>query len=144
VIDLDCFSVVNAFGIIVKFHNLCDHQAVLNEVGADALPGPLPSGYTFVQSLDVDVLGDGQLLEVLPNGAGIEMDFPLPGGTEFTVLFWNGSQWVEITQSMNESELATVLSTDAENELYRMNSSNAFLHKILTTEKTGLFILVRK
>jgi hypothetical protein len=143
-IDLECASVVNAFGVIVKFHNLCDHQAVLNELGADSLPGTLPAGYAFIKGLDVDVLGNGQLLDVLPNHAGVEMDFPLPAGTEFAVLFWNDGQWVEITQIMDDSELETTLSSDAANEFYLMSSSNAAVHKILTTEKTGTFVLVMK
>lgn len=143
-IDLDCSTVANAFGIIVKFHNLCDHQAVLNEIATDALPGELPAGYTFVKGLDVDVLADGQAMDVLPDDSGVEMDYPLSGGGEYAVLFWDGSQWVEITQMMDDGELLSILSKDAANELYKMSSSSISLLKVLTTAKTGTFVLVIK
>ena len=143
-IDLDCTSSMNAFGVLVKFHSLCDHQAVLNQITEDALPAALPAGYSFVQGIDLEVLGDGQALNVLPENAGVEFHYPLPGATEFAVLFWNGTAWVEITQAMNASNLANLLSTDAGSGLFKMSSSNASSLNVLTTEMTGTFVLVAK
>jgi len=144
-IDLDCFTVANAFGIMVTFHNLCDQQAGIGEITNTSLPGALPSGYSFVAGLDIQVLDLGQILEALPNNAGVQMEFPLGGSQDqFAVLYWNDGQWVEITQPMNDNDLDQVLSTNAQNELYKMSSSNSELQKVLTTEFTGTFVLVKK
>ncbi len=143
-IDLDCSTVANVFGVIVKFHNLCNHQAVLNEVTENSLPGALPNGFTFVKGLDVDVLSNGQSLQSLPNGAGVEMDFPVSDGANYVVLYWNNRQWVEITQPMNAADLTSILNADPENELYKMSSSNSAFNNVLTTETTGIFVLVKK
>jgi len=143
-IDLNCFTVVNAFGILVTFHNLCDEQGVIEEVTENTLPSALPGGFTFVKGLDVQVLNNGQLLETLPNNTGVQMDFPLPARGQFAVLYWDNDHWVEIAQLMNDSDLDAVLATDAVNELYKMSSSNGSVHKALTTELTGTFVLVQK
>ncbi len=143
-IDLDCTTVVNAFGVIVKFHNLCDNQAVINEVGANALPGALPNGYNYVQGLDVQVLANGQALPSLPDASGVELNFPLPESADFAVLYWNNGQWVEITQPMNVGDMLNILSKDAAVELYKMSSSNSNVENVLTTDLTGTFVLVKK
>lgn len=143
-IDLECDTTVSAFGVIVKFHNLCDYQAVINRIAANGLPGALPNGTTFIEGLDVQVLANGQALQTLPNTSGVEMNFPLADNSIYAVLHWNNGQWVEITQSMNIADLLKVLSTDAAVELYKMSTSSASSHNVLTTEFTGTFILVKK
>ncbi|MCC6297776.1 MAG: HYR domain-containing protein [Anaerolineales bacterium] len=143
-IDLACYTVANAFGVVVKFHNLCNHQAVINEVSQNGLPEALPSGFTFVKGIDVQVLFEGQAVKSLPKDSGVEMDFPLSDGSTYALLYWNNGQWVEITQPMNASDLQKVLSTNAANELYKMSSSSASSHNALTTELTGVFVLVKK
>jgi hypothetical protein len=143
-IDLDCFTTANAFGILVTFYNLCEQQAIMDEVNENTLPSALPNGYKFIKGINVDILGNGQLLDTLPSNAGVQMDFPLPGGSDFAVLYWNDGEWVEISQLMNDAELDKMLSTDAGNELYKLSSSNAGVNKVLTTELTGTFVLVQK
>ncbi len=143
-VDLECFTVANAFGVLVTFYNLCDQQAVMDEIGESTLPSALPSGYTFVKGLNVDILGNGQLLNALPGNAGIQMDFPLPSGSEFVVLYWNNGEWVEISQLGNNADLDALLAADADNELYKLSSSNANVSKALTTELFGTFVLVQK
>ena len=143
-IDLDCNMAVNAFGVIVKFYNLCNQQTIISEVNANSLPGALPSGYTFVKGLDVQVLLNGEAMESLPVASGVELDFPLGDSSEYTVLYWHNDQWVEITQPMNVTELLNILSTDAAVEFYEMSSSNKSSLNVLTTEMTGTFILVKK
>jgi hypothetical protein len=143
-IELDCNTQVTILGIKVTFYNLCEQQAILNGVDANSLPGDLPAGFTFVTGLNVAVLDQGELLDPLSTGAGIEMDFPANGTDQFAVLFWNNSQWVEITQSLSEADVAKALSNDAGDELYKIVSSNGDMYKTLTTENTGTFILVKK
>ncbi len=144
VIDLACNMIVNAFGTTVKFHNLCDLQAVINEVSANALPSALPSGFTFVQGLDIQILAGGQALASLPKTSGVEIDFPLPDGSTYAVMYWNNGQWVEITQPMNAGDLFNILSKNAAVELYKMSSSNSSFQNVLTTDLTGIFVLVKK
>ncbi len=143
-IDLECNTTVSAFGVIVKFHNLCDYQAVINRVAANGLPGALPNGTTFVEGLDVQVLSNGQAVRTLPNASGVELNFPLADNSTYAVLHWNNGRWVEIAQSMDVNNLLKILSTDAAVELYKMSTSSAKSNNVLTTEFTGTFILVKK
>lgn len=149
-IDLECFTVVNAFGVKVTFYNLCEHQAVITKMEANTLPGQLPNGASFTQGLNVTVLFDGEPLEELPVGAGIQLDFPITANTHdrFEVLLWDNEnkEWLDVTQTIKDGELAKVLSADAEDELYRIapTETTKALYRILTAEKTGTFVIVKK
>ena len=151
-INLDCLTTINTFGIKVTFFNLCDYQAILNSVDGTSLPGRLPNGDSFVMGLDVLVLDQGQDIQSLPNGTGIQMDFPAGSQDQFAVLYWNdedgdgNGEWMEISQLLNSDKLSQVMSADPADELYHISASAADgnLYKILTTEKTGIFVLVKK
>jgi hypothetical protein len=142
--DLECDTAVVLNGIEVFFYNLCDQQTVLTGMAETTLPGPLTVGLTFVSGLNVTVLDQGQALDALPVDTGIEMDFPVNGSDQYSVLFWMNGEWVEITQSLNEADLTNALGTDAEIELYKLISSETGMYKTLTTEVTGTFVLVKK
>lgn len=144
VIDLDCNSSFSMFGIQLTFLNLCDQQTTLKNVTAGNLPGNIPQGFSFVMGLDVKVLSNGQALQNLPNGSGIQMDFPISGADQFAVLYWNGSSWVEISQQISEDKVSQVAGSSADNNLYQILSSGDAFYKVLTTEKTGSFVLVKK
>jgi hypothetical protein len=103
--------------------NLCDHQTILDSVGLNNLPGELPDNYSFVVGLDLSVLHENKALTGLPAGSSIQMDFPALGDDQFTALYWNGSTWIEIPQQAG---------------------SNANFYQITTTDKLGVFILVKK
>ena len=144
VIDLDCNTRVVIDGIKVLFHNLCEEQASIRSLDTKSLPGALPAGMTFVTGVDIVVLDGNKQVNPLPANAGIEMHFSASGKDNFAVLFWNGGEWIEITQSLPESGVTDALETDAVNELYRIVSTGKGLFKSLTTEDTGTFILVKK
>jgi hypothetical protein len=144
VIDLDCNSSFSMFGIKLTFLNLCDQQTTIKNVTADSLPGKLPQSFSFVMGLDVKVLSNGQAIQALPNGTGIEMDFPISGTDQFAVLYWNGSSWVEISQQISEDKISQVVGSSTDNALYQILSSGDAFYKILTTDKTGVFVLVKK
>ncbi|NUQ84658.1 MAG: HYR domain-containing protein [Anaerolineales bacterium] len=149
-IDLECFTVVNAFGVKVTFHNLCEHQAVITKMEANTLPGQLPNGASFTQGLNVTVLFDGKPLEELPVGAGIQLDFPITANIhdQFEVLLWDNEnkEWLDVTQAIKDEELTKALSADTEDELYRIapTETTKALYRILTAEKTGTFVIVKK
>ena len=145
-IDLNCDSVFSAFGIQLSFINLCDQQTTIKGVTAGSLPDQLPNGFTFVTGLNVQILNNGQALANLPDASGIQLDFPTPGGADeqFAVLHWNGSAWVEITQTTSEDKVSALLDANAANELYQIESDDSEFHKVLTTEKTGTFVLVKQ
>jgi cell division septation protein DedD len=149
-INLDCETTINAFGITVTFFNLCDYQTALNSVDTSNLPGQLPSGVSFVMGLEVLVLNQGQVIQSLPNGTGIQMDFPAQSQDQFAVLYWNGEDgdgaWIEISQQLSSDKLSQIMSADPVNELYHISTTAAGddLYKVLTTEKTGTFVLVKK
>ena len=62
----------------------------------------------------------------------------------FDVQVWNGSAWIEITQTIAEDHVSTLLDNDAANEFYQIESDGDGFYKVLTTEKTGTFVLVKK
>ncbi len=134
------------FGVQLSFINLCDQQAAIKGLTTGSLPGKLPNGFTFVAGLNVQILSNGQILQALPDGSGIQLDFPTSGSADdqFTVLYWNGSAWVEITQKTSEDKVSALVDADAANELYQIEFADDAFYKVLTTEKTGTFVLVKK
>lgn len=145
IINLDCNTNILVAGIELVFHNLCNHQTIVNILDETILPGGLPSGFTFVAGLDIAVFSENQIVNPLPTGAGVEMTFPLQGSQQdFAVLFWDGVKWVEIIQQIDGSELARILSTESANDLYKIISAEGGIYKALTAGKTGIFILVKK
>jgi hypothetical protein len=146
VIDLDCDSLFTVFEVKLAFINLCDQQAAIKGVTAGNLPDTLPNDFTFVAGLDVRILSDSEVLQDLPDGSGIQLDFPISGGVDdhFAVLYWNGNAWVEVTQKTSEDKVSTLVDVNAAIELYQIESAGEALYKILTTEKTGTFVLVKK
>lgn len=155
-VDLDCNSIFWIRGIRIGFLNLCDYQATMNVTDAAGLPANLPDGYSFVSGLAVDVLQNGQLVKDLPVSSGVQMDFPIPNGSksQFAVLYWSDDdgdgkgEWLEISQQITQDKLSATLLVNAEDELYQVvqdpkQATNVF-HSALTTDKTGLFVLVTK
>ena len=153
-LDLDCLTIVDSFGMKVTFHNLCDYQAAIADVQADTLPSPLPSEYSFVQGLNVLVLFEQQVVKDLPTGAGVQLDFPVPANSQdqFAVLLWDDQdgdgkgEWLDVTQLIKDQELSKVLSADPNDELYELLPTKTLetFYRVVTTEKTGTFVLVKK
>jgi hypothetical protein len=138
--------VFSAFGVQLSFINLCDQQASIKGLTTSNLPGKLPNGFTFVTGLNVQTLSNGQILQALPDGSGIQLDFPTSGGADdrFAVLYWNGSAWLEITQITSKDKVSTLVDANPANEFYQIESPGDAFYKVLTTEKTGTFVLVKK
>jgi hypothetical protein len=87
----------DAFG---DYKNLCDVEFQLKEIPGASLPGELPAGATQLASLKVELTSGGTPQTALPDGGKITLKFPIPAGTNeasLVVLFWNGSDWVEVT-----------------------------------------------
>jgi hypothetical protein len=63
---------------------------------AGDLPESLPAGKTFVAGASLTLMQNGEEIESAPGG--VQAFFEIPAGMEppFVVLFWNGSEWVEI------------------------------------------------
>lgn len=143
-LNLGCYTELYAFGVKLTFHNFCGHQTVITGMDADSLPASLPNGYTFVKGLDVRVLKQGKALENLPDGTGVEFDFPSPGSSTYAVLFWDGTQWIEMNETINDSQISTLIAGASGNELFRIGPTSGGHSKALTTELTGIFVLVKK
>jgi hypothetical protein len=155
-IDLDCNSVFWAFGIKLSFFNLCDQQTTIHSVEASDLPDKLPAGFSFVMGLNVNILTDGQIIHDLPDGSGIELDFPIYNQPqdEFTVLYWSDEdgdgkgEWIELSKQISPDEISQMLDAKGGDELYQLFDGDQSLmdlfYQTLTTQKTGTFVLVRK
>jgi len=144
-IDLNCNTAFWAFGIKLSFMNLCDHQTIPNSINVNNLPGNLPEGYSFVMGLDLKISSKNQAIENLPNGTAIQMDFPISGGSKdkFAVLYWNGDEWVEISQQINSDEISQTVNGNTD-EFYQIQAGLDGFYQIITTAKTGIFVLVKK
>jgi hypothetical protein len=122
-------------------------------VEASELPANLPAGYSYIRGLQVDILTDGKILEHLPHGSGIEMDFSLNAQSrdQLAVLYWNDpdgdgkGEWNEISQLLRRERISEALTTTSTDELYELVyiGTNVF-YPTLTTDKTGIFVLVQK
>jgi len=74
-------------------------------------------------------------------------DFDAPG--EAGGSSGNGSgEWIEVSQQLSPDAISKILSSSAGDQLYRLVDGTASLtdlfYPILTTDKTGVFILVNK
>ena len=152
-IDLDCDSVVWVFGVKLTFYNLCEQQARIESVGASDLPSALPTGYSYVKGLRVDILTKSQFIQNLPDGTGIEMDFPFFNDSpdKFILLYWNDpngdgkGEWVEVSKPLRRDQLTQALTTKSANELYKLTTAAGdMFYPGLTTDRTGIFVLVKK
>jgi hypothetical protein len=152
-IDLDCNSVFWAFGIKLTFYNLCDQQTTLHYMGAKELPAPLPAGVSYLIGLNVDILTNGQTLQNLPDGSGIQIDFPLNNqpSDQVAVLYWNDpdedgtGEWIEVLKPLSQDKVVEAFTTKSTDEFYKLiTSATDTFYPSLTTDKTGVFILVKK
>jgi len=82
----------------IAFTQLCGYQATFDGLSASNLPVPLPSGASFVNGLTVNVLKNGSEVKSLPSGSSLQIEFPLPAGSDgnFVILFLNNGNWTEL------------------------------------------------
>ena len=103
-----------------------------------------------MKGLNINVLLNGQLVNELPTGTGIQLDFPVPANTQdqYAALLWDNEKkvWLDVTQLMKDEELMKTLSTDTEDGLYQIIPTETLktFYRILTIEKSGTIILVKK
>jgi hypothetical protein len=127
IFDISCtdpaINILQPPGAKVTFIGLCGYQAVLEEVGARALPQSLSQGATFVNGITVTVLQDGNQVDPLPDGTSFLLGLPTPPDSEdkYGILFWDGNKWTELNGQESDDGFFEV-------------SSN----------QTGFFILVSK
>jgi hypothetical protein len=80
-------------GVTAVLHNLCGHEVTLEGANEADLPGDLPSGSTLS-------LGGVIVAPDLPlPDHSITLYFSVPSGADpasLAVMFWNGSEWVEV------------------------------------------------
>jgi len=152
-IKLDCNTIIWAFGIKLTYYNLCDYQTTIHSVGKNELPAQLPAGFSYVMGLKVDMFTNGQILKDLPNGSGIEMDFPLrkESRDHLALLYWNDpdgdgkGEWVDFSKQLAKDKIFQALTTKSTDEMYKLlTSTSDIFYPSLTTDKTGIFILVKK
>jgi hypothetical protein len=81
--------------------------AVITPLTLDELPGALPEGKTFVAGMSVKLMLGSEEIDEWP--AGVQASFDTPAGTEpgrsFTVLFWNGTEWVEVPSAIVDGKV---------------------------------------
>jgi hypothetical protein len=122
-------------------------------VGASELPATLPAGFSYRMGLNVEILANGQTIKNLPDGTGIQIDFPLNNHSpdHLAVLYWNDpdgdgkGEWIEVSKSLSLDEVIEAFTTKSTDELYKLiTSATDTYYPSLTTDKTGIFILAKK
>lgn len=71
----------------------------------DELPARIPEGKAFVTELTVKLLLDGEEIDEAPRGVQVAFDIPADLEAVFTVLFWNGTEWVEIPSTVVDGKV---------------------------------------
>ena len=134
----------------VRFIGLCSLDAALNKVGADALPGALPEGTTYVSDMLVQVWDQGTLLKVLGNGS-IELTFIVPKdaqGKSLALMYWDeeSETWMEIPMDTLEIKYPLPLLPDdpADQRVVLKGLSSKVLQALTQENFSGLFALVAK
>ena len=103
--------------------------------------------------LKVEILSNGQIVKNLPNGTGIEMDYPLNKQSQdhLALLYWNDldgdgkGEWAQVSKQLGKDKIFQTLSLKSTDEFYKLITSAAdTFSPNLTTDKTGIFILVKK
>ncbi|MBI9048073.1 MAG: right-handed parallel beta-helix repeat-containing protein [Anaerolineaceae bacterium] len=134
----------------VRFIGLCDLDAVLNTIGEDGLPETLPANTAYVSDMLIQVLENGNLLELLSNGL-LEMSFLLPKeavNSDLGLYFWDEENltWIEIPLHSPEMAYPLTLNQDDENDQRLIfNGLSAVISRAMSQENfTGLFVLVEQ
>jgi len=106
-VKLNCVSPdsfkISLNGAQVIFNNLCGYEAFINNFQQLELPAELPSGFDFVDGYSINISKDGNPVDPLPENASVAIEFKIPNNqknADFGVLYWNGTQWTEITGKM--------------------------------------------
>jgi hypothetical protein len=60
------------------------------------LPAALPEGKTFAAAFTIKLMQNGIEVGEVPGGAQFFFNIPVGLSAPFTVLFWPGTEWVEI------------------------------------------------
>jgi len=63
---------------------------------AGDLPADLPAGKTFAASASLTLMQGGEEIQSTPDGAQAFFEIPAGMNPPFVVLFWNGSEWIEV------------------------------------------------
>jgi len=153
--DLSC-SVANTLELpngdkVIFSDILCGFKAVLTQEFSESLLSPLPTGLTFVDGFNLEVLKDPTLFKVLPQPVTDTLSFVVPEpfkNKSLKILFWDATlkngigDWVELpAKVLANGEIVTV-SLGAE----RIVLSGVEVTTQPTTETTlnftGLFVLV--
>jgi hypothetical protein len=122
-ITTDTVTVMLPNGDFVVLACPINQFAVVDQTFEGALPGPLGSDQHFVSALTALVIRDGQAVSELEEP--MVVSFLIPEGTkpeDLTILFWNGTEWIELEGHVSEDGL----------------------HFDATTSLLGTFVLVRK
>jgi hypothetical protein len=82
------------------------------------------------------------------------MDFPIPANSQeqYMVFLWDGKansgkgEWLDVTQLLKDKDLTQALFTKADDELYQFIPTETLeaFYRVLTTDKTGTFVLLKK
>jgi hypothetical protein len=70
--------------------------AIITPLKDAELPSTLPEGKTFAASMSVKLMQGGAEIEETPSGVQVSFDIPAGMESPFTVLLWNGTEWVEV------------------------------------------------
>jgi hypothetical protein len=117
-VSLSCENPINTLvtpkGVHATFKNLCGYQVFVIDESEDDLNSRLPIfSAPYRGGVTITLLQDGIEINTLPENSEIVLSFPISDeemDQEFTIYFWDGTQWIEldgITKGFERVEVLT-------------------------------------
>lgn len=120
-----------------------------------ALPDALPSGFTYISALSLEILQNSKPVQVIAEGGFVKVSFVAPAVQEdnmYSVLYWDNGTWIQLNEFMldeNGNVQVVELNPDAPDDTrkilggVRVATTSAPARVEVTTNFPGIFVLVQ-
>jgi hypothetical protein len=138
--SVDGYSVNLSNGDLVQLFCPVSGTAHISRLDDNALPAPLPAGYSFASAFSLDILQNENPIPVITEGGYLKASFEatsLQAGDTYSILYWDNGTWTplrELTLDENGREILSDVTLVTSNGSPRVEVSTNF---------PGIFVLAQ-